>query len=307
MSTISILDGGMGRQLKAMGAPFKQPEWSALALMEAPEFVSKAHSQFIDAGANIITTNNYAVVPFHIGDDRFAARATELIELSANLAREQADAAGAKVAGSLPPLYGSYRPDLFQANGALDMYKTIVSGLAGKVDFWLAETISSLEEAAAIRLALEGQSEPLWVSFTLSDDVVMEQRVEQGVEGRAVLRSEESIRDMLEAMTASAGKAVDGVLFNCSQPEIITLALAELNDVITAKDLQLVSGGYGNAFTPRGKKASANSDIALMRDEITPEHYADIAGEWIAAGATVIGGCCGIGPEHIAQLSTRYS
>jgi len=46
-----ILDGGLGRQLAAMGAPFRQPEWSALALMEAPQYVRDAHDAFIIAGA----------------------------------------------------------------------------------------------------------------------------------------------------------------------------------------------------------------------------------------------------------------
>lgn len=68
---VLILDGGMGRELKAMGAPFRQPEWSALALMEAPHMVTAAHAAFVRAGADVITTNSYAVVPFHIGEERF--------------------------------------------------------------------------------------------------------------------------------------------------------------------------------------------------------------------------------------------
>jgi S-methylmethionine-dependent homocysteine/selenocysteine methylase len=57
---VTILDGGMGRQLSRMGAPFRLPEWSALALIEAPQFVSDAHDAFIASGAQIITTNSYA-------------------------------------------------------------------------------------------------------------------------------------------------------------------------------------------------------------------------------------------------------
>ena len=57
-SAVAILDGGMGRQLARMGAPFRLPEWSALALIEAPRFVSEAHDAFIKAGAQIITTNS---------------------------------------------------------------------------------------------------------------------------------------------------------------------------------------------------------------------------------------------------------
>ena len=45
-----ILDGGLGRQLEAMGAPFRQPEWSALAMIEAPDIVRQAHDAFITAG-----------------------------------------------------------------------------------------------------------------------------------------------------------------------------------------------------------------------------------------------------------------
>ncbi|MCK8205100.1 homocysteine S-methyltransferase family protein, partial [Erwinia amylovora] len=70
---IKILDGGMGRELARAGAPFHQPEWSALALYEAPQRVREVHDSFISAGAGTITTNCYAVVPFHIGQASFHA------------------------------------------------------------------------------------------------------------------------------------------------------------------------------------------------------------------------------------------
>src|SRR5690242_18853540 len=112
-SSFTILDGGMGRELHRMGAPFKQPEWSALALMLAPETVSQAHQRFVAAGAEIITTNSYALVPFHIGEAKFKSEGRGLGDLAGKLARKVADGAPHKVqvAGSLPPLFGSYRPD----------------------------------------------------------------------------------------------------------------------------------------------------------------------------------------------------
>ncbi len=101
---ITLLDGGMGRELKAMGAPFGQPEWSALALMQSPQSVSLAHQRFIEAGAEVITTNSYAVCPFHIGDSCWQQRGFELASLAGELARKAADeAANVRVAGSLPP------------------------------------------------------------------------------------------------------------------------------------------------------------------------------------------------------------
>ena len=94
LSSLRLLDGGMGRELARIGAPFRQPEWSALALIEAPQFVLQAHQAFIRAGARIITSNSYAVVPFHIGEQRFAEHGLALAERAGRLARQAAEAGG---------------------------------------------------------------------------------------------------------------------------------------------------------------------------------------------------------------------
>src|SRR5262245_38275957 len=93
MTTPLILDGGMGRELNRIGAPFRQPEWSALALIEGPDYVRRAHDAFIGAGADAITTNSYAVVPFHIGEARFRKDGHKLADRAGRIAREAADAA----------------------------------------------------------------------------------------------------------------------------------------------------------------------------------------------------------------------
>lgn len=130
-STI-ILDGGMGRELQRAGAPFRQPEWSALALSEAPQAVEAVHAAYIASGANVITSNSYAVVPFHIGEERFAAEGQALAALAGELARRAVEASGkaVQVAGSLPPLFGSYRPDLFEAGRVTELLTPLVNGLA---------------------------------------------------------------------------------------------------------------------------------------------------------------------------------
>jgi len=64
-------------------------------------------------------------------------------------------------------------------------------------------------------------------------------------------------------------------------------------------------GGYANAFTPRPKDTEANAVTAALRDEITPTAYADMVMQWVDYGARVVGGCCGVGPDHIAALRTR--
>ena len=118
--SLVILDGGTGRELARRGAPFRQPEWSALALIEGPLFVSAVHRAYVEAGADVITTNSYALVPFHIGEERFAAEGASLAARAGRLAREVADASprAVRVAGSLPPVCGSYRPDLVDLDRA---------------------------------------------------------------------------------------------------------------------------------------------------------------------------------------------
>ena len=67
-----------------------------------------------------------------------------------------------------------------------------------------------------------------------------------------------------------------------------------------APDLEV--GVYANAFVPETKKMAANTGLCDIRDDLTPEAYLAFARQWADAGATIIGGCCGIGTEHIAAL-----
>ena len=166
-----ILDGGLGRELQAMGAPFRQPEWSALALMEGPEFVRAAHDAFVHAGADIVTTNSYAIVPFHIGADVFVAHARELLRLSGKLARAAADDAGrqVRVAASVPPMFGSYQPDKFDPHAAADMMRLFRDELAGYADLFLAETQGSVAEAELFLTEFMPAGRPVWLSVTLDD------------------------------------------------------------------------------------------------------------------------------------------
>ena len=295
MNTPILLDGGMGRELKRSGAPFRRPEWSALALMEGPEHVSRAHQAFVDAGAQVITTNAYAVVPYHIGDERFAADGARLAALAAELARGVADqhnqsndasSRSVQVAGCLPPAFGSYRPDLFDGEQAPEIYKVLIESQAAHVDFWLAETLSCVEEARVIAEQVAVLApKPLWLSFTLSDDPVAEGET-------PTLRSGQTVEQALETALAAGAEAL---LFNCSQMERMAPALQTLKALAPA----LRIGVYANNFEPIEASVKVAETGVEMRDDVAPEIYGQVALEWIALGASIVGGCCGIGPEHI--------
>lgn len=273
----------MGKTLEANGAPFRQPEWSALALIESPEHVTEAHEQFVEAGADIITTNNYAIVPFHIGE-RFATDGERLTVLSAELARNAAGPT-TQVAGSIPPLYGSYEPDKFNATTAPDHLKMIADALAPSVDFFLCETQSSIEEAAHSVAAAAPHGKPVWVSYTLDDDSP----------DRPILRSGEALDD---AIRAAKDNGVEAVLFNCSQPEILKAAIPSAVEFADG----LPIGGYSNSFEPKPEQYAANEVVLGHRADLDPSGYLGFVEGWVDAGATIVGGCCGIMPSHIATL-----
>jgi S-methylmethionine-dependent homocysteine/selenocysteine methylase len=291
MKTPLILDGGMGRELNRIGAPFRQPEWSALALIEGPDFVRRAHDAFIAAGADAITTNSYAVVPFHIGAERFRKDGRSLADRAGRIAREAADAASRKVtvAGSLPPLFGSYRPDLFIEKEAAGIAEVLVAGLSPHVDVWLAETQGSIAEAAALRKALGGDPRPFWVSFTLED----------GANATPPkLRSHEPVE---VAVRAARDWKAEALLFNCSQPEVMAAAVAAARHAL-GEDSGITLGVYANAFPPQGEEAEANAGLSDIRADLDPPRYLKFVQDWLKRGAGIVGGCCGIGPEHIAEI-----
>ncbi|MBD0445621.1 homocysteine S-methyltransferase family protein [Acinetobacter nosocomialis] len=290
---MKILDGGLGRELARRGAPFRQPEWSALALIEAPETVKEVHLDFINAGAEVITTNNYAVVPFHIGQERFETDGVRLIKVAIEQAKNAVKESGknVKIAGCLPPLFGSYRADLFQPEQAKNLAEPIINALAPEVDFWLAETQSCLKEVETVHALLPQDGKDYWVSFTLQDEIKQEQ---------ALLRSGENMQQVADFIKQSNAKAV---LFNCCQPEVILQAINEIKELIP-ESVQI--GAYANAFPPQDESATANDGLDEIRKDLDAPAYLGFAKQWQQAGASLVGGCCGIGPEHIAELSQFF-
>ncbi|PKH04378.1 homocysteine S-methyltransferase [Psychromonas sp. MB-3u-54] len=290
-----ILDGGMGRELKRIGAPFQQPEWSAQALIESPHFISQVHQSFIEAGAEIITTNTYALVPFHIGEKRFNKQGADLIKLAARLARECVkNHPEVLVAGCIPPVLGSYRPDLFSEEQAKPLLELLIKNQEADVDIWLAETISSIAEAAMIKARTLVTGKPTWISFTVKDEISTE----------PALRSGESVYD---AVSQIAGQNIAAILFNCSCVEVMESALITAKQALLDKGIedQIQLGVYANNFPPIGELHQANQDngVSGIRDDLTPEKYNEFALSWINAGASIVGGCCGVSPAQIKKLA----
>lgn len=296
MSKLTILDGGMSRELLRLGAELKQPEWSALALINSPEIVRQVHEEFIEAGADVVTTNSYALVPFHIGEERFQKDGARLISLSGELARAAADACKdrtIRVAGSLPPIFGSYEPQNFDPSRVQTYLKVLVDNLAPYVDVWLGETLSLIAEGEAVRQAVAGTGKPFWISFTLDDDA---NRASPDV---PTLRSGETVE---AAARWAAQSGAEALLFNCSKPEIMRAAVDTAKQVMKAEGADLEIGVYANAFEGEQGESAANEGLHATREDLNDAAYSRFACSWVDAGASMVGGCCGIGAAHIHRL-----
>ncbi|MFQ5786259.1 MAG: homocysteine S-methyltransferase family protein [Alphaproteobacteria bacterium] len=285
-----LLDGGMGRELRRRGVPIPGTIWSANALLVAPEVVRAVHDDFIAAGADVIIVNTYGVIRAELAREGVEERFEELNILACEIAREARDAADREVliAGSLPPLRGSYRPDRVGEFDEIEpLYREQAAILAPHVDLIICETMSSAVEARAAATGVCATGKPVWVSWTLHEDR----------SGR--LRSGETVA---EAAAAIAHLPVSAFLANCCAPESITAAMPALAALGRGP-----AGGYANTFRPVPEDWTLDGDkpsdgISPLRDDLDPEAYAGHALAWLDAGARLIGGCCGTGPEHIARL-----
>ena len=120
-----------------------------------------------------------------------------------------------------------------------------------------------------------------------------------------MLRAGELLVDLLLSLTSNMPAAL---LFNCSQPEVMDDAVREVAMHIANHVDPPQIGVLANAF-PLTKKdySGANKSLHDLRGDITPEAYANFAQKWAASGAGMIGGCCGISPEHLKVTKARLS
>ena len=288
---VTVLDGGMGGEIQNRLPEATQGLWSATALLERPDMVAELHAEYIAAGADVITTNTYSTIPSYLGKDGMAERAWELADLAGRLARQAADAAPrrVRVAASLPPLEESYRPDLAPPPAtARPLYDALVAALADQADLFLCETMATAQEAhnAASAAVDGGVGKPVFVSWTLDETP------------GAGLRSGESVGEAFDRLRALP---IAAFLFNCTHLEAIEAGLVELR-ALTDKPI----GCYPNRLNrvPEGWALDNNPATGLRADLPAHRYVASIL-RCVRLGATIVGGCCGIGPADIAALVER--
>lgn len=286
--SITILDGGMGQELIARAGQATSL-WSVQALLDAPQVVRQVHDEYFAAGADIATTNSYSVLPDRLAAHDIIDRLDDLMHLACKLACDARDAFGSgEVAGALGPQGFSYQPDKCPpAEQAAETYAHLAKIQAGYVDAHLLETMSSVDQALGGLMGAGVTGKPVWLALSVMDD--------DGTK----LRSGEALTDILPLLAQYTPAAV---FINCSKPEAVSIAVP----ILAQQSIPV--GAYANGFTGITEsfdKIGATVDVLSARKDLGPDEYATFGEDWAAKGATIIGGCCEVGPAHISELTRR--
>jgi 5-methyltetrahydrofolate--homocysteine methyltransferase len=271
-----VFDGGMGTMLQSRGLPpGVSPELFCLAW---PDVLVGIHADYLRAGADVLTTNTFGGCVYKLGTGPGAPDVVEFNRAMARAAREAVASSGreAFVAGSVGPSGHFMRPlgDLDPAE-LVAAFRAQIRGLVqGGVDLILAETQFDLAEARAIVLAVRAECDlPVGVSMTFENGVSL-----------TGTRPEVFVQSMLNM-------GVDLVGTNCSAgPEQMVGVADEL--LAISEVPVLVEPNAGLPELVDGK--------TVFR--LGPDDFARHTARFAAAGARLLGGCCGTTPDHIAAL-----
>ena len=284
-----ILDGAVSTELQRMGVPMSADTWSGLAALTHPDVVRKLHAEYLRAGAEVITANTYAAAPQHVVAAGFGDRAREINMRSAELALEARDAAGdrtAWVAGSLSLMAPGFRSANRQAPAEhAEGLRRQAEWLAeAGVDLLVLEMLRDIDWSTAAVDAALSAGLPVWSGFSC---VVDESGtlMTQGTVGEPV-----PFEDALRAV-AGRGEALVAVMHS------------EIDDTepgleCARRVCEAPLGAWPNCGTIEPPNWQFD-DVA------SPEAFAEVAARWVEDGVRVIGGCCGLGPEHIRAVAER--
>lgn len=272
-----IFDGAMGTMVQKSGLPIgKAPETFNLL---KPEIIQNIHKEYIKAGADVITTNTFGANEIKLEHAGFSVE--EVVSTGVNIAKSVANQENNKyVALSVGPIGQLLEPmGTLKFEKAYDIFKRqILCGVNAGCDIILILTMSDIYEAkAAILAAKENCNLPVFCTMTFNKD----ERTFTGT-------------DPLTMVSVLEGLGVDALGVNCSLGPKALLPIVEK----IAKYSSIPIMVQPNAGLPR----VINGKTVY---ELSPEDFADYQKKMADLGATILGGCCGTGYEHIKALKEK--
>ena len=271
---VLVGDGAIGTMLYAKGVAL-EANFEHLNLVR-PELVLDLHKEYIAAGAQVIETNSFGSNAVKLGAIGLGAKVAEINRQGAQLARRAAQGHDVFVAGSIGPL-GRGKAELTRDQMQEAFRVQAVALAEGGVDLFILETFSELDELELALSAAKETALPVVANLAFGEGA----RLSGGVEAEAA-----AVR------LAAAGADLIGA--NCGAGPVAVLATLKKMAAVTALPL----AAYANSGFPEYLDGRY-----IYR--ATPEYFAQRAVEMAAAGASLIGGCCGTTPEHIREMAAR--
>ena len=284
-----ILDAAVSTELERMGVPMSASTWSGLTALTHPGILRELHIRYLQAGAEVITANTYAAAPQHVAAAGFGDRAREINIRSAELALEARDAAAQGpvwVAGSLSLMAPGFRSANRQAplEHAEGLGRQATWLAEAGVDLLVLEMLRDIAWSSAAVDAALSAGLPVWSGFScvMGEDGTP---MTQGTVGEPI-----PLEDALRAVTGR-GEMLAGIMHS------------EIDD--TGPGLECARRVCEAPLGTWPNSGTIEPPNWKFDDALTPDAFAAIAAKWAEDGVRVIGGCCGLGPEHIRAAAER--
>ncbi len=292
MQEVILFDGGMGQELVKRNSSQNDPLWSSKSLIDNLQSVVNLHKEFLEAGASIITLNSYSCTPQRLRrlgqESIFEKLQNNSIRAAKMALKSNSKFKDIKIAGCLPPLEGSYKSKLgITKTEAFETYKEIVKIQKNDVDFFICETMSSIDEAMIAHEAASFSEKPILMSFCVSEK-----------EGDRLVSEEK----LFDACSAFNNKKILAYSINCCQFEVVNKSL----DIF--KNFSLPFGVMPNGFeTVKPLKPGMSVEGLEKRIDVKPSMFVEYGVNWFNSGCTFVGGCCEIGPNFIKSLDNEMT
>ena len=277
---VLVIDGATGTELERRGAPWGDATWSALAGYARPDLLVEIHSDYIAAGAEVITTNTFGATRFVLEAVGRGAELTAINRAAIAAAKEARDRGGADVAiagaiSCLPPRFDpSAYPDAALERAAYQELADLFA--AESVDLIALEMLQDARHAALACDAARATGLPFWLGVSC--------RHAPGAKTLGAFDYPETrLETVLEALLPY-------------EPAVVNVMHTPASDVAPALiEVRRTWKGLLGAYPEIDSAAERGG-------RMTPQALAALAAGWIEHGAVVIGGCCGTTPAHVRAL-----
>lgn len=271
-----VLDGAIGTELERRGVSCPLPLWSAGALLDNPRVVEAVHREYASAGAEILVANTFRTNPTTLRAAHRFADGRALNVLAVELARRATGRRPAWIAASVAPIHDCYCPERVPEEPVLrSEHRQMLSWLsAAAPDLIWIETMNTVREAHAAAAAAADRRLPFVVSFVVREN--------------GDLLSGEALEAAVAAVEPFEPLALG---LNCIPPRGMTELLPRLRRATTRP-----LAAYAHVGNPTPIVGWSYAQ------DVAPGAYGEYVRTWLAAGASIVGGCCGTGPDHIRAV-----